>query len=338
MCLVHVDDSLWITNARSLLQPSLDVLAKDFQLTICETPTVFRGIEFRRASDTLGASITLHQGGYLEALPKKFGVENRRVPEIPGVPKEDHYYEKSQEVQASDAVINRYMQIQGCMQWAVLTNPSCNFMINYLARFMRNPQPRHIAIQLQTLVYLCALGSTGITYRREGPPEHLCKGYLMDDMVGWADATWGDNKIQGSVSTTGLCYTTKTGLILFACMKQNNVTNSTCESEVMANRTCALNGIWLRGLYQDMGFQFSKPTQMMQDNTSAIATCTSDAHHARSRHFRIACHFLHELYLMRRFTFVWVQSGEMLADIFTKALGKEAHNKHQQTLTRHKRL
>ena len=179
-------DATHHVNLGPQVQPSLDVLAKDFQLTICETPTVFRGIEFRRASDTLGASITLHQGGYLEALPKKFGVENRRVPEIPGVPKEDHYYEKSQEVQASDSVINRYMQIQGCMQWAVLTNPSCNFMINYLARFMRNPQPRHIAIQLQTLVYLCALGSTGITYRREGPPEHLCKGYLMDDMVGWA--------------------------------------------------------------------------------------------------------------------------------------------------------
>jgi hypothetical protein len=343
ICMVHValDDSMWCTTDMSKLQQTLDILVPEFQLTSDYDPKIFRGIELRRSSDANGAAITLHQGGYLAALPEKLGLVDRRCRSTPA---EDNskfetlqHYEPSRAVQASIKQISRYMQIQGCMQWAVITNPSCNFAINYLSRHMRNPQPRHVALQERCLLYICSLQDTGITFRREGPPEPLSRGYLMDDIVGWADATWGDCKTSG-VSTSGYCYTTKQGTVLYAVARQNNVTNSTCESEVMANRTCALNGIWLRRLYQDMGFQFSKPTRIMQDNQSAIAVCKTDAHHARSRHFRIACAFLKELYDHRVFIFEWVQSERMVADVLTKALPVGPHAAHEQTLTRKNRM
>jgi hypothetical protein len=98
----------------------------------------------------------------------------------------------------------------------------------------------------------------------------------------------------------------------------------------MSNRSCCMQG---SGLIKDMGFNFSKPTEIMQDNTGAIALCKTDAHHARSRHFRVACHYLHELYDRRIFRFTWIQTDKMIADILTKPLHEAAHNRFEKRLT-----
>jgi hypothetical protein len=94
-----------------------------------------------------------------------------------------------------------------------------------------------------------------------------------------------------------------------------------------------MQGIWQRNLIMDLGFNFSQPTEIMQDNTGAIALCKTDAHHARSRHFRIACHYLKELYDRRLFRFTWTQSDRMKADILTKSLPAVPHKRFQGDLT-----
>ena len=178
--------------------------------------------------------------------------------------------------------------------------------------------------------------NVGITYRLPGKtlPAKLVKGYLYDDLKGWADATWADRKNSpDSRSTTGFFYETSVGPLLFYTKKQECVTNSTCESEIMSNRSCCMQGTWKRNLIVDVGFGFSKPTEIMQDNTGSIALCKTDAHHARSRHFRIACHYLKELYDRRVFRFTWCQSNQMKADVLTKALSATPHQRFERALT-----
>ena len=156
---------------------------------------------------------------------------------------------------------------------------------------------------------------------------------MVDDLEGAADATWVDRQLYpGARSTTGYVFKTGHGTILYGTAKQNNVTCSSCESEVMANKTCCQQGIWLRGMYKDLGFNFSKPTKILQDNQAAIATCTGDGHHKHSRHFRVACHYLRELVDRRIFTLQWVKSADMYADVMTKALMEIPHKYHEATL------
>ena len=312
----------------------MDLLGKEFKLTFHDNPTVFRGIEIARERTPTSDSITLHQRGYLSTLSGKFNIDidAKNRPKIPGQPWKDLDFRPDDLDPTADQV-TKYQQIQGSLQWASLCYPQCAFVINQCARFMRKPQHRHHVLQENLLRYMILHRNDGITYHRNGLPEQLTKGYLFDDIEGYADAAHADVINFNSVSTTGYFFKTKTGILMWASQKQNNVTNSTCESEVMSNRTCAQNGVWLRNLYTDLGFNFSKPTTIYQDNQSAIAVCVSDAHHKRSRHFRIACCYLTELYERGIFNFVWIQSGEMVADMFTKALKKDLHVKHTRTLT-----
>jgi hypothetical protein len=237
------------------------------------------------------------------------------------------------DVVCSASVRHSYMVIQGELLWAVICYPSCAFMVSYCSRFMQNPQERHFAMQKQTMCYMIKIKDKGITYRRVGPPEILVKGYAMDSLNGGADATWGDCH-KSSKATTGYHWSTDIGLICFYSGKQCNVCSSTCESEVMSSRTCCMHGMTLRGIYEDIGFTFTKPLAVKQDNTGAIALCTSDAHHKRSRHFRVASHYLKELYERGICRFVWTSSRCMEDDIFTKPLDESTNTRHENTLTR----
>jgi len=342
LIMTHVDDSLYGATRECYLDEIIKGLNALCPTLECKNPDTFRGIEITDSDDLKatdprkpsgnGRWIQLSQMEYAKALPKKFGYDKERVPNTPCPPlntAEDHI----PQITAKRQQIRRYMEIQGCLQWLMLTIPSCNFTVNWLSRWMQNPQPRHIAIQKQCLLYMAHIADKGCYFHRTHPPLMIRKGATIDDLQGAADATWVDRQEwPNAYSTSGYVYKTQFGTIMHGTKRQNNVTTSSCESEVMANKTCCQQGIWLRGLYLDLGFNFSKPTTIWQDNKSAIATCVGVGHHKNSRHFRVACHFLKELVDRRIFTFNWLSSTEMYADVMTKSLPAHTHGYHERTI------
>lgn len=342
--MVHCDDCLWASTKDQYLDEATRDLGKLCKINVQKSPDMFRGMEItdsyknRQEEKTSGEtrSIKISQTEYIKDLPALFGLEHHSTKGVP-MPQIPTQWDFEKDIQASDNTIKAYMKMQGCLQWAMLTVPSCNFTVNWLARFMMNPQPKHQEIQKQCLLYMVSIAERGQVFTRQGPPHVLKKGYLFDDLQGAADATWMDRqKYPGARSTTGYVYRSRMGTILYATSKQSNVTTSSCEAEVMANKSCCQQGVWLRGLIQDLGLNFSQPTEILQDNTSSIATCQGDGHHKNSRHFRVACAYLRELIDMRVFKLTWIQSSEMYADILTKALPPVAHKYHEDTLVNSK--
>ena len=329
-----VDDGLWGGSHRHLVEREISIMRKVIPMTdAIWNPQVYRGLEIRYNTD---ASITLHQTAYLSqvAAENNIDLDTRRAPRTPAKDPQKNC-EPPPPVQASPTIINQYMKIQGCLQWASLCYPSCTYAINTLARHMLNPQPHHIAAQKQCLLYMVSIRHKGITYRRSGPALHIRKGFNMDCLVGWGDATWADRQADHDArSTTGYLWETDQGPLMWYTGKQNNISLSSCESEIIANKTTCMNGIWLKGLLVDLSATFTKPNAVNQDNTGAVSQCRTNAHHSRSRHFRVACAYLHELYLHRHFTFTWVPTEEMLADIFTKPLPIDTHRRLEQRITR----
>jgi hypothetical protein len=328
----HSDDLLWFGTSKAIITKYIDLLRKKVPMTATTwSPAIFRGIEllYHRAG------ITMHQSGFINEFPKKFNLENRKTPDVPGRDA-DHTFQPAAVYQSSKKIIKEFMVRQGCLQWASLCTPSCAYVINWLARYMQNPQPHHIKQQENCLLYMMSIANKGITFVRQGPVQVICRGFNMDNMKGYGDSTWADRADNiDARSTTGLLWETDQGTLLWYTGKQNNVTLSSCESEVMASKTTCQQGIWLRGLYSDLGATFTKPSNIMQDNTGAIAMAKTDANHSRSRHYRVACAYIRECYNRRIFNFVWVQSSDMKADILTKPLPQPAHAKHEQGMTRY---
>ena len=74
-----------------------------------------------------------------------------------------------------------------------------------------------------------------------------------------------------------------------------------------------------------MGFTFTQPTPICQDNTSAIALCTSEKHHSRTRHFRMHVNLLKDTLRKRITRYPWIPTAFMKGDLFNKAHGPSKH-------------
>ncbi|GJT12963.1 hypothetical protein Tco_0860005 [Tanacetum coccineum] len=78
----------------------------------------------------------------------------------------------------------------------------------------------------------------------------------------------------------------------------------------------------MRSQLTDHGLGFSK-IPMYCDNKSAIAIRCGNVQHSRSKHIDIKFHFIKEQVDNRVVELYFINTGYQLADIFTKALGRE---------------
>ncbi|GJS63034.1 retrovirus-related pol polyprotein from transposon TNT 1-94 [Tanacetum coccineum] len=97
---------------------------------------------------------------------------------------------------------------------------------------------------------------------------------------------------------------------------------SSTKAEYIAFQACCLKFLWMRSQLTDYGFGFNK-IPMYYDNKSAIALCCNNVQHSRSKHIDIIFHFIKEHVENGVIELYFVNTEYQLADIFTKALGRE---------------
>ncbi|GJX26980.1 retrovirus-related pol polyprotein from transposon TNT 1-94 [Tanacetum coccineum] len=111
-------------------------------------------------------------------------------------------------------------------------------------------------------------------------------------------------------------------LISWSSKKQKSVAISSTEAEYIAFSGCCAQILWMRSQLTDYGFGFNK-IPLYCDNKSAIALCCNNVQHSRSKHIDIRFHFINEHVENGVIELYFVNTEYQLADIFTKALGRE---------------
>ncbi len=79
----HIDDLIWFGTSEVIVTKHIDLL-RNSKVPMTPTtwsPTIFRGIEITYHRN---GNITLHQSAYIKEFPKKFNLENRKTPDVPG--------------------------------------------------------------------------------------------------------------------------------------------------------------------------------------------------------------------------------------------------------------
>nr|GEZ23378.1 hypothetical protein [Tanacetum cinerariifolium] len=94
------------------------------------------------------------------------------------------------------------------------------------------------------------------------------------------------------------------------------------EAEYIALSGCCAQVLWMRSQLTDYGLGFNK-IPMYCDNKSAIALCCNNVQHSRSKHIDIRFHFIKEHVENEVIELYFVNTEYQLADIFTKALGRD---------------
>ncbi|XP_008224175.1 PREDICTED: licodione synthase-like [Prunus mume] len=86
----------------------------------------------------------------------------------------------------------------------------------------------------------------------------------------------------------------------------------------MAATTCELT--WLRYLLQDLRVNHSEPAKLFCDNQAALYIAANPVYHERTKHIELDCHTVRERIEKGEIKTGYVQTGEQIADIFTKPL------------------
>ncbi|GJV72142.1 hypothetical protein Tco_1492137 [Tanacetum coccineum] len=123
-------------------------------------------------------------------------------------------------------------------------------------------------------------------------------------------------------STSGSMQLLGDRLVSWSSKKQKSTTISNIEAEYIALSGCCTQILWMRSQLTDYGLGFNK-IPLYCDNKSAIALCCNNVQHSRSKHIDIRYHFIKEQVENRVVELYFVRIEYQLAEIFTKALGRE---------------
>jgi len=98
---------------------------------------------------------------------------------------------------------------------------------------------------------------------------------------------------------------------------------SSCEAEYIAATTAACQGVWLARLLAEFKGEKSRAITLKIDNKSVIQLSKNPIFHDRSKHIDVRYHYIRECVEENRVKLESVGTVEELADILTKALGRE---------------
>jgi hypothetical protein len=210
-----------------------------------------------------------------------------------------------------------YRSLVGKLLYLLFTRPDIAFAVNQLTRHLNNPGKVHWVAAMRVLKYLRGTASLGLTYRR----EEETKGATI---IGFADADWaGDTETRRS--TSGSVFMLGGAAISWRTKLQRSVALSTCEAELMSLSAALQEAIWLRRLSKDLHLTSAQePMTLFEDNQGAIALINDFRFSERTKHVDIRYFFIREKVAEGEFKVEYCTTALMLADIFTKALGRIA--------------
>ena len=142
------------------------------------------------------------------------------------------------------------------------------------------------------------------------------------NLIGYSDSDWAGS-IDDMKSTSGYAFLFGSNIYSWLSKKQSVVAQSTAEAEYVSTSKAISQAIWFRRMFEDIGEKQKKRIVLYCDNKSSIAIAKNPVSHERSKHILIKYHFIRELQEKGEIQLHYCQTGEQLADIFTKKLSRE---------------
>jgi len=123
-------------------------------------------------------------------------------------------------------------------------------------------------------------------------------------------------------SHTGSLIIFNGGPIVWQSKRQSTVALSSAEAEYMALTETLKLCMYVMMISNFMKIDLPLPFPILCDSQSAIQMARNPVSSQRTRHINIRYHYIREQVILGNITIVYLQTDEMLADIFTKPLAK----------------
>ncbi|GJW55509.1 retrovirus-related pol polyprotein from transposon TNT 1-94 [Tanacetum coccineum] len=251
--------------------------------------------------------IFINQLKYALKSLKKYGFDSCDPVDTPMVEKSK--LDEDKEGKAVDP--SHYRGMIGTLLYLTASRPDLQFAICMCARYQAWPTEKHLNAVRRIFRYLKGTVNRGLWYPKDS----------LDALTAFADADHAGCQ-DTHRSTSGSMQFLGDRLISWSLKRQKSAAISSTEVKYIALSGCCAQILWMRSQLTDYGFGYNK-IPMYCDNKSAIALCCNNVQHSRSKHIDIRFHFIKEHVENVVIELYFVNMEYQLADIFTKALGRE---------------
>jgi hypothetical protein len=270
-------------------------------------------INHDRDHDTLSISMKRD----IEAMIIDFGMRDCRPEKTPAAPNVKLVKPTSLDAVDPEAAGFPYREAVGALLWFGRTGrPDILYSVNQLTKFCFVWDHTHVTAVKRVMRYLKGTLDLKLIFRRSQEPG----------LVVYADSDFASEPEANDApmcSTSGfVAYSQGTGAIFAAVNLEKTISLSTAEAEYKAvTRACKfIAGV--SQFYNEIGFSLGNPTTIYNDNQAAIAMSKQPFCTSATRHMKIKFHYIKEKVKDGSVTVSYCPTGNMVADIMTKALDR----------------
>ncbi|VVT49811.1 uncharacterized protein SAPINGB_P002455 [Magnusiomyces paraingens] len=301
---LYVDDLLISGNSSEVIAKTKSSLSSMFKMKDLGPVEQFLGMRVKQSP----YHITVDVSRYIFDVLEEFGMQNCSSVKTP-LPTRD-LSDFSESDSATDA--SMYRSIIGKLIYAAnCARPDLAVAVSFLCRYMQSPKSIHMEAAKHTLRYLKGTAELGLEYRAQ-------KVYKL---VGYSDADYAQDK-QDRKSFTGYVFILSGGPITWACRKQVSPASSSVESEYMSLSDASKECFWINQLLSLCKIPVPLPVTMFEDNQGCIALAQNPVFHRRTKHIDVRYHVVRHYIRSGVIHLEYLDTQVMLADMFTKNLGR----------------
>lgn len=308
--LLYVDDMILASNDSRKMNEIKRTLQATFEMSDMGEPKLFLGMEISR--NRKKCEMIIRQPRYTKKVLERFDMANSKPQPTPMVTRGNET--KNPKIETSVINVPYREAIGSLLYLAGTTRLDITYAVNVLSRQQNNPTEEDWRCVKRIFRYLQGTRELGLKYTSE-----------LDDLILYTDASFADNP--GSKSTGGYLMTLFGDPIAWRSKKQSFVAMSTHEAEFVAMSIGCMNVI---GQYKLLEFVLCKnfyPIDIFCDNTAVIDTVKKENTMSLRHNVEKNADYVIESQKKNRVLVHWVNSEQQPADIYTKALNINKHNR-----------
>jgi histone deacetylase 1/2 len=290
-------------------------LQKDFALKDLGDLHYFLGIEVKKSSEGL----VLTQERYANDVLSRAGMDKAKPVETPMATAEKLSITDGEALGSEDAT--RFRSLVGALQYLTLRRPDISYAVNKVCQFLHAPTSVHWSVVKRILRYVRGTIKYGLKIRKS-------RSMLVS---AFSDADWAGD-VDDRRSTGGFAVFLGKNLVSSMARKQATVSRSSTEAEykALANATAEL--MWVQKLLSELGISHPSAARLWCDNLGAKYLSANPVFHARTKHIEIDFHFVRERVAHKLLDIRFINSGDQVADGFTKAISAAQLRKFRNNL------
>lgn len=271
--------------------------------------------------DRTRRTITLSQRQYVEDILKSHDMANCRPISTPMAANI-----KLVKVDIPEVDEKVYQSALGSLMYVMLgTHPDLAFAVGALSKHAACPGKEHWTALMRVYRYLRGTTDRALVFDGSGScPEGGA-------LVGYTDADWASD-VNDRRSVSGYVFLLSNAAISWQSKKQTSVAQSSTEAEYVALASATKEALWLRTFLSEIyGTTFDASgdsgTLLLIDNQSAMSLAKNSTFHDRTKHITVCHHFIRDEIEEQRIRVEYVPTGDQVADVLTKALAREKHER-----------